>query len=62
MEWSEGTNDECCVEKIWPECVHNFTGFPQVCPVVTEVVNLVHKAGMEEVNEEDVNELLTSHE
>lgn len=49
-------------KKIWPECVHNFTGFPQVRPVVTEVVNLAHKAGMEEVDEEDVSELLTSHE
>lgn len=49
-------------KKIWPECVHNFAGFPQVCPVVTEVVSLAHKAGMEEVDEEDVNELLTSHE
>ena len=49
-------------KKIWPECVHNFTGFPQVRPVVTEVVNLAHKVGMEEVDEEDVSELLTSHE
>lgn len=48
-------------KKIWPGCVHNFAGFPRVCPVVTEFDNLAHKTGMEKVDEKDVNELLASH-
>lgn len=48
-------------KKLWPECVNNFTGFPNVKPVVTDIVNIAHGAGMNEVDEEGVNEVLESH-
>ncbi|KAG0721415.1 Tigger transposable element-derived protein 1 [Chionoecetes opilio] len=49
-------------KKLWPECVHNFKGFPEPTPVVREIVNLAHTAGMDEVGEEDIVELLASHD
>lgn len=47
--------------KLWPECVHRFQGFPKTQPVVRDIVGLAHEAGMDEVGEEDIDELLASH-
>ena len=49
-------------KKVWPDCINSFTGFPRVQPVVRDIVGLAHTAGMDEVDEEGVNELLESHE
>ena len=45
-------------KKVWLKGVHSFTGFPQVCPVIQEIVQPTHAATKEEVEEEDINELL----
>lgn len=48
--------------KVWPECVHDFTGFPSVSDIRKDIVQLSHEAGFEDVDDEDVAELLASHE
>ncbi|KAG0702294.1 Tigger transposable element-derived protein 1 [Chionoecetes opilio] len=61
--WDEVTpsNMNAVWKKLWPECVHNFKGFPEPTPVVREIVNLAHTAGMDEVGG-DIVELLASHD
>ena len=48
-------------KKVWPECVHNFTGFADVPLITSQIVDLAQEAGFEEVDEEDVDDLLESH-
>ena len=48
-------------QKLWPECVNDFGGFPITEPVVREIVTLSHQVGFNEVTEGDVNNLLDSH-
>lgn len=47
--------------KIWPECVYGFKGFPQQDTLTKDIVKLAQQAGFEEVDENDVTELLESH-
>ncbi|KAK3875186.1 hypothetical protein Pcinc_019926 [Petrolisthes cinctipes] len=48
-------------KKIWPECIYGFKGFPQQSILTKEIVMLAQQAGFEEVDENDVTELLESH-
>ncbi|KAG7174211.1 Tigger transposable element-derived protein 1-like 158, partial [Homarus americanus] len=47
--------------KLWPECVHNFVSFPSVPAVRKTILTLVKKAGFDEVDDTDVEDLLDSH-
>lgn len=61
--WKEVTPQAMngCWRKIWPEVVHDFKGF-DVQAVRGDIVKLSHTAGFTDVDEQDVQELLDSHD
>lgn len=62
--WKEVTPETMngCWKKVWPECVSDFGGFTDVADIRKDIVRLSHLAGFTEVDEDDVQELLESHE
>ena len=54
-----------CWRSLWPECVNNFTGFPEVSNQIQEIVRLARSVGGEgfdEITEEDVVEFVNSQD
>ena len=54
-----------CWHALWPECVNNFSGFPEVKTQVREIISLAHTIGGEgfvDMNEDDVADLIGSHD
>ncbi|KAK4312082.1 hypothetical protein Pmani_016438 [Petrolisthes manimaculis] len=47
--------------KLWKDCVTDFTGFPDLKDVRKDLVRLLHSAGFNEVDEEDIQQLFDSH-
>ncbi|MPC81563.1 Tigger transposable element-derived protein 1 [Portunus trituberculatus] len=49
--------------KVWPECVHDFPGFTEddIGAIRNDIVNLCHRAGFDEIEDDDVHDLLESH-
>lgn len=62
--WKEVTeaNMNGVWRKLWPDCVNEFRGFPSTQTVVREIVGLAHDVGFNDVDEDDINELLGSHD
>ena len=60
-ELTQGTLNACW-KNLWPEAVHNFTGFPDIMATIQTITNEANRIrGMGDVNEEDVQELIQSH-
>ncbi|CAM2116375.1 unnamed protein product [Caretta caretta] len=61
--WEEVTSQ--CMNGIWrcawPDAVHSFIGFDAVPALKQEIVKLAKDVGLEEVEDDDVEELLESH-
>ncbi|KAK4328694.1 hypothetical protein Pmani_000891 [Petrolisthes manimaculis] len=53
-----------CWKKLWKECVNDFAGFKvkDTSEVRMDIMRLSHLAGFKEVNEDDIQELLDSHD
>lgn len=53
-----------CWTKIWKECVNDFARFKvkDTSEVRKDIARLSHLAGFKEVNEDDIQELLDSHD
>lgn len=49
-------------KSIWKECVHDCTGVVNLSSEVAGIVSLGRKIGFKDLNEDDVLELLKSHE
>ncbi|KAK4315557.1 hypothetical protein Pmani_013248 [Petrolisthes manimaculis] len=51
-------------KNLWKECVNDFAGFKvkDTSEVRKDIMRLSHLAGFKEVNEDDIQELLDSHD
>ncbi|MPD01164.1 Tigger transposable element-derived protein 1 [Portunus trituberculatus] len=49
--------------KVWPECTHSFPGFAEddISAIRNDIINLCHRAGLYEVDDDDVQDVLESH-
>ena len=65
--WKEVTDKTMngCWGKLWPECNTGFGGFDgaaNVRAITNDIVRLSHLAGFREVDEDDIEDLLESHD
>ncbi|KAG7153778.1 Tigger transposable element-derived protein 1-like 189 [Homarus americanus] len=46
---------------VWPECLHDFSGFTDVVAVHCDIASISQEASFQEVDEDNVAEVLESH-
>jgi hypothetical protein len=50
-----------CMNKVWPQCLHDFRGFEGVPKIANEVAAIAQELGLDSTEPDDVTELLESH-
>ncbi|XP_045137210.1 tigger transposable element-derived protein 1-like [Portunus trituberculatus] len=65
--WNEvqSSTINACWNALWPECVHDFRGFPTVHSQMQDIISLAHTVGEEgfdDMTEEDVDDVIDSHD